>query len=228
MKTKKQIAAHEQYLVRISNPENVAMMKARKKEWVKNNPEKNKETQIRFKENNPNKELEYRDKYRGLYLKKARDNYKQNREKEIARSLKYNQEHVENTRRLRRESAQRARSTVKGKLLNSIRGGIQYSLHLKTVTKNGHWNEFVDFTIDQLKAHIEKLFTPEMNWDNYGTYWQIDHKIPIAVFNFEKPSDIDFKLCWSLKNLQPLERIANMKKQKSLIEPFQPSLAIGG
>jgi len=75
-----------------------------------------------------------------------------------------------------------------------------------------HWEELVNFTIDELKKHIEKLFTPEMTWENYGTYWHIDHKVPIAVFNFERPDDIDFHLCWSLKNLQPLEASKNMSK----------------
>jgi len=65
-----------------------------------------------------------------------------------------------------------------------------------------------------------------MTWENYGTYWHIDHKIPIAVFNYEKPEDIDFRLCWSLKNLQPLEKIENIKKKDKLEKPFQPSLKI--
>jgi hypothetical protein len=52
------------------------------------------------------------------------------------------------------------------------------------------------------------------------------NKIPIAVFNYEKPEDIDFRLCWSLKNLQPLEKIENIKKKDKLEKPFQPSLKI--
>lgn len=29
----------------------------------------------------------------------------------------------------------------------------------------------------ELKNHFESLFTTGMNWDNYGTYWEVDHKI---------------------------------------------------
>jgi 5-methylcytosine-specific restriction endonuclease McrA len=65
-----------------------------------------------------------------------------------------------------------------------------------------------------------------MNWENYGSYWHIDHKIPISVFNFEKPEDYDFKRCWNLKNLQPLEKFKNMSKGNRLDKHFQPSLAI--
>jgi hypothetical protein len=72
--------------------------------------------------------------------------------------------------------------------------------------------------------HLEKLFTPEMSWENYGTYWSIDHKAPVAVFNFEKPTDVEFRLCWSIKNLQPLEKIANIKKGKKVDEEFLSQL----
>ncbi len=65
-----------------------------------------------------------------------------------------------------------------------------------------------------------------MSWENYGTVWEIDHKIPIAAFNFERPEDIDFKKCWELKNLRPLEIYKNRSKQARIDKPFQPSLTI--
>ena len=89
-----------------------------------------------------------------------------------------------------------------------------------------HWETLVNFTIDQLKMHLEKLFTSDMSWENYGSYWHIDHKTPMAVFNFNKPEDIDFRLCWSLKNLQPLAAKENIKKGTKLEKPFQPSLLL--
>jgi 5-methylcytosine-specific restriction endonuclease McrA len=75
------------------------------------------------------------------------------------------------------------------------------------------------------EKHHEQV-KPGMTWENYGTTWHIDHKIPIAAFNFERPDDIDFRLCWSLKNLQPLEVTKNLSKGGRVENPFQPSLAI--
>ena len=87
------------------------------------------------------------------------------------------------------------------------------------------WESVVGYTIDQLKESIEKQFLPGMDWNNYGKHgWHVDHKTPIAVFNFEKPEDTDFKRCWSLKNLQPLWAIDNLKKHAKIERPFQPSL----
>ena len=116
------------------------------------------------------------------------------------------------------------RRTPKGRLNCCMSANIRQSL--KGLKAGRQWETLVNFTVGQLKQHLEKLFTPEMTWENYGTYWHIDHKIPIAVFNYEKPEDIDFRLCWSLKNLQPLEKIENIKKKDKLEKPFQPSLKI--
>jgi hypothetical protein len=116
-------------------------------------------------------------------------------------------------------------STLKGRLNMRLASAIRSSVKQGT-KRNQHWESLVDFTVDQLKRHLEKRFTPEMTWENYGTYWTIDHKIPVAVFNFERPEDIDFRLCWSIKNLQPMEKIANIRKGAKITESFQPSLAI--
>jgi len=118
-------------------------------------------------------------------------------------------------------------STLKGRLNCRMASAIRTTLKQGT-KKNRHWESLVDFTIDQLKSHLEKQFTQEMSWDNYGTYWHIDHRTPVAVFNFNRPEDIDFRICWSIRNLQPLEAKANIRKGAKLDGPFQPSLAIGG
>jgi hypothetical protein len=88
-----------------------------------------------------------------------------------------------------------------------------------------HWENLVGYTLKQLKSHIEKQFDLWMTWDNYGK-WHIDHKIPLTAFNFIEPGDIDFKKCWSLQNLQPLEAKKNIIKNDKIDKPFQPSLAV--
>jgi 5-methylcytosine-specific restriction endonuclease McrA len=100
--------------------------------------------------------------------------------------------------------------------------------HIARGSKTGRrWEGLVGYTVDQLKAHLEKGFKSGMTWDNYGPYWHIDHKIPVSAFNFSTPDDIDFKRCWSLNNLQPLEARLNEQKGNRLDKPFQPSLSIG-
>ena len=49
--------------------------------------------------------------------------------------------------------------------------------------KEGKSQSSIDYlgcTIQEYKTYLEPMFTPEMNWDNYGTYWEIDHIHPLA------------------------------------------------
>ena len=77
------------------------------------------------------------------------------------------------------------------------------------------WQELVGYTIKDLIKHLEKQFDKKMSWDNYGSYWAVDHIKPRSLFDYKNPEDQEFKECWALDNLQPMERIANIKKSNS-------------
>jgi len=79
--------------------------------------------------------------------------------------------------------------------------------------KNGQpWEVLVSYTLGELMRHLEKQFYNKMNWNNYGNYWAVDHITPKSSFNYTSPDDLEFKQCWALKNLQPLEKIENIRK----------------
>lgn len=152
--------------------------------------------------------------------KKSSEWYLKHPDKKKNKDVKYRINNKPNINKKRKVK----RNTIMGKLSHNIEQGMRRSLKGK---KGNHWEFLVGYTIKQLKQHIEKQFDSNMNWNNYGSYWQIDHIIPITAFNYERPEDIDFKKCWDLKNLQPLETIKNRVKNNKLIKPFQPSLAMG-
>ena len=77
-----------------------------------------------------------------------------------------------------------------------------------------HWEELVNYSLQELKEHLERQFDENMNWDNFGSYWEIDHIIPRNQFNYVKSEDKEFQICWSLANLRPLEKIANRSRPK--------------
>lgn len=70
------------------------------------------------------------------------------------------------------------------------------------------WLTFVDFTLEELIVHLESKFDEKMTWENYGSYWHLDHIKPLSWFNLEN----EFKEAWSLNNLQPLEAKLNLSK----------------
>jgi hypothetical protein len=91
--------------------------------------------------------------------------------------------------------------------------------------------DLFDYTKDELKIHIESLFEPWMNWDNWGAYkasewndddsstwkWHIDHIIPQSSFKYKSVNDVEFKECWKLSNLRPLSAKANIEKGNKII-----------
>jgi len=83
--------------------------------------------------------------------------------------------------------------------------------------KNGQcWEALVGYTLDELRCHLEKTFDENMSWENYGSYWSVDHIKPKTAFCYTDTNSISFKKCWSLDNLQALEKITNIKKSNKL------------
>jgi len=191
---------------------NIDKRNAYARKWSENNPEKkvatNKEQYLKNKE----KRKEYQREWRALNSDKHKESVY------LWRKL-----NPEKTKEYAQITGKRIRSTPKGKLNCNIRRYISSSLN---GNKKGHWETLVGYTVDELKRHLEKRFTKEMNWNNYGSFWHIDHIIPINAFNFKSASHRDFKRCWSLKNLRPLEAKENIRKGHKLNKHFQPSLSI--
>ena len=164
--------------------------------WYAANSEKVKESARRWQAANPGKHREFDRRYRAKNPEKARTSW--------------------------RRANKKHRSTAKGKLSCAMSTSTWRSLNDNKAGK--HWETLVGYTVDDLKKHLQRKFPSGMSWDNYGK-WQIDHRIPISVFNFENPKDLDFRRCWDLKNLQPMWKIDNIKKSNKLDRPFQPSFA---
>lgn len=72
---------------------------------------------------------------------------------------------------------------------------------------------YLPYTMAELKKHLENQFDDQMNWNNYGSYWHIDHIIPQSKLRYQSMTDDNFQKCWALSNLQPLEALKNIRKQ---------------
>lgn len=101
----------------------------------------------------------------------------------------------------------KTKNDINFKLNRAISNGIQYSI--KENKAGCHWEDLVDYNLQQLKEHLESQFDENMSWQNYGSYWEIDHIVPKNLFDIK-----DFKVCWSLVNLRPLSKIKNRKRPK--------------
>lgn len=183
--------------VMASRQKNIGRYNIRMKEWRKRNPEKLVLHAQAWRKRNP-------EKYNAI----ERIRRKRNPEK-----IKIS----------KRKTYRKNRKSSIFRLNGSISTGIYLSL--KGMKVGRKWESLVGFDLEDLKNHLEKQFTKDMTWDNYGR-WHIDHKIPISAFNFTESEHRDFKRCWALDNLQPMWAKENISKGAKLTKPFQPSLRL--
>jgi hypothetical protein len=81
-------------------------------------------------------------------------------------------------------------------------------------SKKQNTRDILGYDIIKLKSRLEYQFTKEMNWNNYGIYWNIDHRKPISLFLEGTPLSIINALC----NLKPVLKEYNFSKGNKFID----------
>lgn len=165
-------------------------IKANNKKWIENNKEKFKQ----LVKNNRNKYKEYDKEYaKKNWLEKKIDPEYQLKHKEYQRQYK---------KQKRKDSIFRLKENLRTYFYRSI------------TNKSNSVFKYLGCSIEEFKIHLEKQFNKDMNWDNYGEYWEVDHINPIENFNFSNESEI--YECWNYKNLQPLTINENRTKRHKI------------
>jgi len=77
--------------------------------------------------------------------------------------------------------------------------------------------DYLPYSVSELREHLEAQFDDKMTWDNWGTYWHIDHIFPQSRLPYDSMEHPNFQKCWALENLQPLEAIENMCKGAKIL-----------
>lgn len=142
--------------------------------------------------------------------------YQENKENQKEYYKEWRKNNFEKLKKYKREwEKSRRQKSPKHRLDGNMANAI--GLALKGKKAGRRWEKLAGYSVEDLMKHIEPQFEIWMNWDNYGK-WHIDHIRPIASFNYTTAENPEFKECWSLKNLQPMEKIANIKKGCSVVE----------
>jgi len=81
--------------------------------------------------------------------------------------------------------------------------------------KNQKTLDFIGLDLPTFKMWIEYQFDDNMSWENMGSYWHFDHVRPCSSFDIVDPSQMSECFHWT--NLQPLEKIANLKKHNTIL-----------
>ena len=163
------------------------------KKWREANPEKVKEGMKRWleenKEHKKQKDKEYReahkDQYRETQRKWYRENYKKLKEEGGEKFI-----------------AHKLKSNM-GRRIREILGQ----------DKSERCVDYVGCSIEELRSHLETTFKEDMTWENYGSEWHIDHRLPCASFNMLDENER--MACFYYKNLQALWAAENIRKKDS-------------
>jgi len=135
-----------------------------------------------------------------------------NNERALAKAREYKQK---NRERIREQRRNKRRSCPVTKMASSCRSIVRTAFKNKGLKKDTKTEALLGCSFENLKNHIESLFSEGMTWDNYGCEngkWVVDHIKPICSFNLMNEND-KFA-CFNYKNLRPLWHVDNMSKIK--------------
>ena len=180
-------------------------VRAARKRYAIKYPEKVKQESMAFRQEHP----EYAKKWYTKHKVEAKEWWQNRSEEQKAAKAEYNKnwknkQYTENT-------VYRLRIIISTSMMRSI----------KKNKTNKRLYRYLGYTIEELKEHLEHQFEDWMNWDNLGLTankeketWQIDHIIPVNTFNIKEIGDEEFRKCWALDNLRPLDSYINNRRPK--------------
>lgn len=100
------------------------------------------------------------------------------------------------------------------KLKFNLRVLIRNGINRNFSKRSKKTSEILGCTFEEFKIYLESKFDENMNWGNQGTYWHLDHIIPISSAQTEEEV---YKLN-HYTNFQPLYWLDNLKKSNKINE----------
>jgi hypothetical protein len=158
---------------------------------------------------------EFRVKNKESYNKYEMERRAKNREHNNKYAREWRVKNMEHSNKYHREYQKLRKQTDPKYRLDCNLASI-ICMALKGEKNRRGWEKLVGYTIEDLVKHLENQFTEGMSWDNYGS-WEIDHIKPKSLFKYETAEDAEFKKCWALENLQPLNKMENRNKYNKYI-----------
>jgi hypothetical protein len=194
------------------------------KQFCLENKEKIKQRKAEYRSNPEVKEKEkqkYKEYYHRPEVKQRYEEYRNKPEIKERHKEYLNQPEVKEKEKLRlKQNSTKRKEVLKERykndenfqLVSIIRSRLSKALKRN---KNKSSIEYLGCDIEFLKKWLEFRFDENMNWDNLGSYWHIDHILPINRFNLI--NDNDKMICFHWTNLQPLTSTENLQKKDKLL-----------
>lgn len=179
----------------------------RSAEYYEKNSESIKQKSAKYYEDNKEAKLEYQKEYAAKNAESIAEYKRSDKVKETAKIYRANHKEEEYARNAKYKREQMQNNPV-FRFKENTRTLIRNSMTKKYGTKRGKTIEILGCTLDDFNKYIESQFDSNMTWENYGSYWEIDHIKPLALAKtIEEVITLNH-----FTNLQPLEKKANREK----------------
>ena len=140
------------------------------KQWRKDNLTKERSNQY-YKNHYSNPENREKHHIRtNKYVSENREYYQEYNKKWFQDNKESRSEYQKNKRLL--DNMYKISSNVRTRINNAVKTFI--------LDKKDKSLELLGCNIKEYIIYLESKFAPEMNWDNYGNYWEIDHIMPLS------------------------------------------------
>jgi hypothetical protein len=194
-----------------NNPKIKQKMLDNSKKWRINNYNKLKEIQNNWNNKNPDFKKNYHKNYYKInkekIIKQNKKYYLKNRDKKIKQSKEYI---IKNRDKYNKWyinwEKNKLKNDISYKFIKNLRS--RNNSAFKGIIKTKSCIKSLGCTPEFFKLYLLRQFDDKMTFSNYGTYWHIDHIIPIS-----SGKTIEEKyLLNHYTNLQPLEAGENLRK----------------
>jgi hypothetical protein len=183
----------------------------------------------------------YREQAKEHIQKKNKEYFEKNKKTLIVKNRKYREDNKDTIALQRLEYRARTKEHIKKKnkeylpikklkikirrkedkgfqLSELLKSRTHKALKSKSITNSSTIQTNMGCNVATLKKWLEFQFNEEMNWDNLGVYWEVDHILPIAQFNLV--IERDRLVCFNWTNLQPLYKGENRSKSKKIMPHY--------
>lgn len=169
---------------------------ARQKQYKIENPDKVKS----YIWNQPQKKSEYNKEYRLENRDKLNENCRQYHKKNFETLKIKKKKYIKE--RLKNDPAFKLRKNTARRIIYALQG----------IDKSDFTLNLLGCSCEFFREYIEKQFTQDMSWDNYGNHgWNLDHIIPVSHFNLLDPEQQ--KKAFHHTNCRPLWATTKIARQ---------------
>ena len=151
-----------------------------------------------------------RKRMREVSLKRREKRHLWNKENRDSIS-KYNKDYYSNNKEVFQKNYKKyLKTNPQFKITHNTR--VRINCALKNNFKSSTTELLLGCSLPFYKTYLENKFDNNMSWDNYGSYWDIDHIIP--CINFDLSDELEQRKCFHYLNTQPLSKLENQRKNK--------------